>query len=313
MKTIVAVMPYKRKEGMHFLNDAFDGWKAVGGKWTNHWWQPRPLHYFIYRYPLPFRLPRHKTEARLMFVCATTLHFNTFADYVRYEVVPIIWDCWPKVFERTCHFFERHKVRTAVFTSQMMMERMQKRFPDINYLCIPEGINPMPYGPGKELCDRSIDLVEFGRSNKNALPEGFHGKGIVHKYSKDGQWVFPTNKELIEGLGDSKVSLTFPRCDTDPAFSDGIETLTQRYWECMLSRIVMVGRAPFELVELLGYNPVINIDRSDPQGQILEIVRHPEEYQAMVNKNREMALKHCRWETRMEKVEQFLSSCGYIV
>ena len=311
MKKVVAVRPYLYKDKMHFLNDAFEGWRNIGGNWKNHWWQPRPLHFFFYRYSIPFSFPQSKNEARLMFICASTLNFCTYGDYIRYEVIPIIWDCWPKFFKQTCDFFKRNRVKTAIFTSEHMMQRMKARFPNINYLCITEGIDPTPYSKGKELKDRTIDLVEFGRSNKEALPSGFHIDVFVHKCSENGEWVFPTNKELYEGLANSKVSLVFPRCDTQPEFAGGIETLTQRYWECMLSRIVMVGRAPFELVKLLGYNPVIDIDRKNAESQIIEIASKPEKYQPLVDRNREVALKYCNWDNRMDKIKHYLLEKGY--
>lgn len=37
-----------------------------------------------------------------------------------------------------------------------------------------------------------------------------------------------------------------------PEIAGDIETLTQRYWECMFSRMVMVGHAPQELLTLSG-------------------------------------------------------------
>ena len=37
-------------------------------------------------------------------------------------------------------------------------------------------------------------------------------------------------------------------------------TLTQRYWECMFSRMVMVGHAPQEFIDFIGYNPVIELN-----------------------------------------------------
>lgn len=36
-------------------------------------------------------------------------------------------------------------------------------------------------------------------------------------------------------------------------------TLTQRYCECMFSRMVMEGHAPQELIDFIGYNPVIEL------------------------------------------------------
>ena len=312
-KRVVAVRPYQFKEGMQFLNGAFRAWKDAGGAWCDHCWQPRPFHYFFHRYSVPFRLPQSKKEARLVFVSSSILRFNTFADYVRYEVIPMIWDCWPCFFEEISAFLNKNKVRTAIFTSSMTADLMKKRFPGMNILFVPEGIDVSPYRAGKLLKDRSIDLVEFGRSNKKVLNEGFEGKDIVHKCSKNGEWVFPTNKELNEGLAASKVSLTFPRCDTHPEVAGNIETLTQRYWECMLSRVVMVGRAPFELVNLVGYNPVIEIGGKTAENLIMDVVMHPETYQGLADKNREVALQYAGWLGRMHKIMNFLKECGYAV
>ena len=55
-----------------------------------------------------------------------------------------------------------------------------------------------------------------------------------------------------------------------------IETLTQRYWECMLSRCLIVGRAPFELINLIGYNPVIEVEWGNESEQLLRILNNIE-------------------------------------
>lgn len=310
-KRVIAVRPYKFKDGMQFLNGTFNAWKECGGAWKNHYWQPRPLHYFIHRYHIPFHLRQNKKEAHLMFVASSILEFTTYADYVRYEVVPMIWDCWPCFFDKVACFLEKYNVKTAIFTSSMTAELMRKRFPEMNILSVPEGIDISPYMEGKPLRERSIDLVEFGRSNKKVLNIGFENHNIIHKYSKNGEWVFPTNKELYEGLADSKVSLTFPRCDTQPEVAGNIETLTQRYWECMLSRVVMVGRAPFELVNLIGYNPVLEIDGKNAEDIIIDVVKNPDSYQDLVDKNRVTALKYAGWNSRIKKIMTFLKDCGY--
>lgn len=310
-KHVFAVRPYKFREGMQFLNGAFEAWKTCGGDWKNHTWKPRFLHYFIHRYSVPFRVKQSANEAHLMFISSSTLKFNTFADYVRFEVIPMIWDCWPYLFDNVADFIARNNVRTAIFTSSMTAKLMKERFEGLNVLSVTEGIDVAPYLEGKLLKDRTIDLLEFGRSNSKVLKFNMNNPDFVHKYSKNGEWVFPTNKELYEGLADSKVSLTFPRCDTHPEIAGNIETLTQRYWECMLSRVVMVGRAPFELVNLLGYNPVLEIGTNDPVEIILDVVRNPDKFQPLVDKNRAMALKYATWQSRIVSIRNFLISCGY--
>lgn len=310
-KHVLAVRPYRFREGMQFLTGAFEAWKSCGGDWMNHTWKPRFLHYFIHRYSVPFRLKQSAKEAHLMFISSSTLKFNTFADYVRFEVIPMIWDCWPYLFDEVADFIVKNNVRTAVFTSSMTAKLMKERFPELNVMSVTEGIDIVPYSEGKLLKDRTIDLLEFGRSNSKVLKLSIDNQGIVHKYSKNGEWVFPTNKELYEGLADSKVSLTFPRCDTHPEVAGNIETLTQRYWECMLSRVVMVGRAPFELVNLLGYDPVLEIENNDPGEIILDVLRNPDKYQPLVDKNRAMALKYATWHSRIVSIRNYLISCGY--
>ena len=68
-------------------------------------------------------------------------------------------------------------------------------------------------------------------------------------------------KKLIDTISCSRICVSLPRCDVDPSFMGGMETLTQRFWEGMLSRCVLIGCAPQELIDFIGYNPVINIDK----------------------------------------------------
>ena len=79
------------------------------------------------------------------------------------------------------------------------------------------------------------------------------------------------------------------------------------------SRTVLLGRAPKELIELIGYNPVIVLDKNHPDEQVRDIVNHISDYQELVDKNREMALRMAPWEIRMKKIMTWLESLGYQV
>ena len=79
----------------------------------------------------------------------------------------------------------------------------------------------------------------------------------------------------------------------------------------MLSRIVIIGRAPKELIDLIGYNPVIEVDSSNTTEQILDILHHIEDYQELVDKNRETALKMGSWRLRMQQIQEWLKSVNY--
>ena len=159
---------------------------------------------------------------------------------------------------------------------------------------------------------RGIDLLEFGRSNEKvfqvALPET-----IKHVCTKvNGEFIY-ANEQLYDAMGDAKVTITLPRSMTQPEIAGDIETLTQRYWECMLSRMVMLGHAPKELVDLIGYNPVIELDADHATEQVQDILAHIEKYQQLVDKNRETALKMGDWSVRMQEVMKWLKDYGYEV
>ena len=97
-----------------------------------------------------------------------------------------------------------------------------------------------------------------------------------------------------------KVIISFPQSDTHPERAGEIETLTQRYWEAMLSRALVVGRAPKELVDMAGYNPVVEVDWDNPQEQLCRILENIGSYQEFVNKNYEFAFRNASWDIRVQ-------------
>ena len=307
MKTVKAVAPYSH--GINFKMQTYDAWTKAGGQTMRSHYPWRIFHRFAFDYELP-TIHKSKDIAQLRFVEPVSINFDTFPDYARYEIIPFIWDCWPRYFEKTCKWFKRHEVSTAIFTSSQTAERMRERFPEMNILWCPEGIDTSLYSEGKELKNREIDILEFGRSNRKVFKAELPSS-IRHVCTmQDGKYIF-TNEELRQSMGDAKVTITLPRSITQPDVAGDIETLTQRYWECMLTRMVMVGHAPKELVDFIGYNPVIEIDTEDPNGQINDILQHLADYRDLTNRNREVALQKGDWTARMQGVMDFLKENGY--
>lgn len=307
MKTVKAVAPYSH--GINFKMQTYDAWTKAGGQTMRSHYPWRIFHRFAFDYELP-TIRKSKDIAQLRFVEPVSINFDTFPDYACHEIIPFIWDCWPRYFEKTCDWFKRHDVRTAIFTSSQTAERMRERFPEMNILWCPEGIDTSLYSEGKELKNREIDILEFGRSNRKVFKAELPSS-IRHVCTmQDGKYIF-TNEELRQSMGDAKVTITLPRSITQPDVAGDIETLTQRYWECMLTRMVMVGHAPKELVDFIGYNPVIEIDTEDPNGQINDILQHLADYRDLTNKNREVALQKGDWTVRMQGVMDFLKGNGY--
>lgn len=309
MKSVKAVAPYIHPEFLNFKTAPFEAWERIGGKVAESRYPARLFHGLAFRFELPM-VWKNRNEARLRFMEPVSLSFDTFPDYARYEIIPFVWDCWPCYFEKMCRWMEKHQVRTAIFTSSQTAELMRQRFPELNILHCPEAVDTSNYYEGKLLKERDIDLLEFGRESNLNVTENRRIRYVCTKVN--GKFIY-TNEQLYDAMGDAKITIALPRSITDPEITQGIETLTQRYWECMLSRMVMVGHVPKELTDLIGYNPVIELDREHPNEQIMDILAHIEDYQPLVDRNRETALRLGDWTLRMQQVMDRLRECGYEV
>lgn len=305
-KILKAVAPYHHPGFLNFKQAPFEAWKQNGGMVTGEHYPPRFLHGAAYRWEMP-TVWKSKKEARLRLVEPVSLSFDTFPDYARYEVVPMFWDCWPCYFEKTRDWLVRHRVKTTIFSSRQTAERMREALPNINIIWCAEAVDDSVYDKGKLLKDREIDLLEFGRSNDriiNAekLEQVWIGENSLnHVCTKQhGKFIY-TNEQLYQAMGDAKVTIALPRSMTQPEMAGDIETLTQRYWECMFSRMVMVGHASQELVDFIGYNPVIELrEEISAEALIRDVLEHIDDYQELVDKNRETAERLGSWDVRMK-------------
>ena len=99
----------------------------------------------------------------------------------------------------------------------------------------------------------------------------------------------------------------FPQSDTNPQKAGSLETLTQRYWEAMLSGCIIVGRAPQELIDFIGYNSVVEVEWDNPEMQLSNILHDIDSYQKIVDKSLESARKHASWDCRMPTIKECLS------
>jgi hypothetical protein len=238
--------------------------------------------------------------SRLIVPCAGLPDPFAFPYAYAHEIIPVMWDTWPRYHERLIASFQRHRVRLAFFTQRQVAELVQQRLPAVRCVWMPEGIDPEGYHLGTALQSRRVDLLELGR-----LMPRFHAEvrkiECEHRFRDPREGLlFPDFTSLAQGLSDAKITVCFPRCDTHPEHGGNIETLTQRYWECMLSRTLIVGRAPKELVDFIGYNPVVEVDWNDPAGQVANLIENIAKYQDPVDRNREIACRLAPWSARMD-------------
>lgn len=309
MKTVKAVAPYYHKGGINFKHKPYEAWISLGGKTAKTHYPCRALHGLAYRYELPL-LGKNKKEARLRFVQPYSLFFDSFPDYAQYEIIPFFWDVWPENFEKTFTWLAKHDIKTAIFTSSQVAAMVQAKFPRMNVLAVTEGIDVETYSKGKQLKDREIDFLEYGREIDHVVKYSIEDKIKYVRGKRNGKPIF-SQQELIETLANSKVVAAYTKKWTNPEQAGEIDTLTQRYWECMLSGCIMIGHAPKELLDLIGYNPVIEVDRENQDGQLMNVLADIADYQDLVDRNRNSAIKYGDWKYSMQKVINFLQNKGY--
>ena len=222
-----------------------------------------------------------------------------------HEIVPVMWDVWPDNREAFIRFIRNNRVKTVFCTSSQNVRYINERVPGVKVIWMPEGIKVEAYPMGPRLFDRKIDLLCYGRRKEDLVQK-------IDAYKWHSGFRFETGHrglkfkgftDLIAGIQDAKMTICYPQCDTCPEKAGDIETLTQRYWECMLCGTLIVGRAPKELIEVCGgRNPVIELDGSDPCRQIKEILDHLADYQEKIDENRALAEKFAPWSGRIEKI-----------
>ncbi len=314
MKTVKAVAPYIYPGGINFKHKPYEAWVRLGGQVAPAHYPPRCLHGLAFRYEIPRALKKLslslKDSVRLRFVQPWTIKFDTFPDYALYEVIPFFWDVWPENFEKTFAWLKKHEVKTAIFTSSQVAEMVKTKFPVMNVLSVTEGIDIETYSEGKRLKDREIDFLEYGREIDHVVKYSVADKINYVKGKSNGKPIF-SQQELVENLANSKVVAAYTKKWTNPEQAGDIDTLTQRYWECMLSGCVMIGHAPKELVDLIGYNPVIEIDMDTPDEQLMNIMANITDYQELADKNRTSAIKYGEWKYSMQRVMNFLREKEY--
>lgn len=63
------------------------------------------------------------------------------------------------------------------------------------------------------------------------------------------------------------------------------------------------------MVDFIGYNPVIELtDKISPEELIANVIEHIEDYQSLVDKNRETAERLGSWDVRMKWLMSELSN-----
>ncbi|WP_288735333.1 glycosyltransferase [uncultured Phocaeicola sp.] len=271
---------------------------------------------------LPFLI--RKKKAIIITAAGDTIFKESFPYFYNSEIIPMLWDVWPARWEGISYNLQYLQCKLCFVTVRSVAERIKKEI-GINAYWIPEGICITDYQKGVPLAIRKNDILELGRQHVfyHNILERLERENQIHGYARNSYYpngnyktlAFPKANELIEALPTFKIIVSFPRTITHPEQAGKMETLTQRYWEGMLSGCLIIGKAPQELIDLIGYNPVVDINLNESEGtlkkQIIAILQNISAYQNLVDKNYETALQYASWDQRMEQIKRILTQHGY--
>ena len=265
-----------------------EAWTSEGGEVKQDLHLPWIVKQIIGRLGLCFACTK-KSKETLLVTCGGRPEYFAWPWCYRYEIVPIMWDCWPRYQPNLPRILKKMHVRTIFCTSSQTADYVRERCPGIKAIWLPEGIKVDLYPMGPRLTERRHDVLRIGRD-------------------ADGTIWYQTHEELTAAMRDSRIMICRPRCDTDPNMAGNIETLTQRYWEAMLSGCVIVGRAPKELISICSYNPVVEVKEEDYDAGVTKVLRHLSDYQGLVDRNREFAARNADWTNRIRLIKAEISS-----
>ena len=221
------------------------------------------------------------------------------------------WDIWDSDIDGWVNQLNRYNVGLCMCSSSAAAGKLSGSSFRGEVAYVPEGIETSNYTSGVRLGLRPIHLLQLGRRSSrwhDQVTGPVSEAGFVQKFeNRPGEIIFPSRTDLYEGLSSSAISVCFPRSMTHPQQASGVETFTLRYLESFASGCLVLGHAPPDLVSLFGYNPVVEVDWSDPVSQTIDILGSLSSYQNLVDRNIARVLEIGSWESRSTSILANLS------
>lgn len=220
-----------------------------------------------------------------------------------------MFDAWPNQHKKILNFVIKYKIKNVFFSSSQVTDIFNNKKLKANFYWIPEAIKVDEY-QFEDYENKKIDVLCLGRkydSYHNDILNILKNENKIYLFEKEkGKLIFPSRASFIKGLASAKISICVPSSITHPGKSGIIETMTMRYLQSMISKCLILGHAPKEMIELFGYNPVIEIDKIKPQSQIINILNNFENYIPLIEKNYNNVIENHTWNNRWTSIKEKL-------
>lgn len=223
-----------------------------------------------------------------------------------------LFDAWPHDHQKICNFANRYKIDYLFVTASQAAQTIKPQLLKTKINWIPEGINPAEYKQNIKLADKQIDVLAIGRkydSYHQAIVDKLEENKYIYLYEKvKGRLIFDNRNDFVVALANAKISICVPSSITHPERAGDIETMTIRYLQSMVSKCIVLGHAPKEMIDLFGYNPVIEIDYDNPFGQLESILNNYVDYKELIERNYNEVINNHTWQCRWEQIKSIYTA-----
>ncbi|MBS1707045.1 MAG: glycosyltransferase family 1 protein [Armatimonadetes bacterium] len=255
------------------------------------------------------------SQARGAFTVLMNIHNIRFAGPALLKTkgkrAALVHDAWPQYQADIVDLAARYGLDHVFVTARDAVRDLSAMDSSRTYEWMPESLAREPVQP-LPLGEKSIDVFQIGRRYETyheAIAPALESAEKSYLYEREkGVIAIPDHSDFLRALGQSKVSICFPSSLTHPERSGNVETMTLRYLQSMASNCIIVGKAPAEMIDLFGYNPVVEADLSDPTGQILEILADTGRYADLVESNARAVMENHRWSNRIELIRAYFTA-----
>ncbi len=251
-------------------------------------------------------LARYHPNTRLKNIVGIFMRYDDaqyLAPYLKNvsgKSVGILYDAWEPNLPAIADYYSRLKFDYLFVTAKSSAEYLAKALQETNVRWLPESLLDENYSC-LQLLDRKTDVVQFGRYFAPAhekLKNIASANAINYLCSENtNQLLFDDDEVFLSALGEARISICYARIFSHPNLTGSTNTMTLRYLQSMMSGCILIGSTPPEMIDLFGFNPVIEVTIENMESLVLDVVNNPDKYQEASTRNHEAAKLHL-WKDR---------------
>ena len=221
-----------------------------------------------------------------------------------------MYDAWEPLFDSIEKTIRNYNINILLTASKQSADYFDGlKINNFKAQWVPEAVDVTKYR-FVDYKNRTIDVLQLGRKWNE-----YHEKikpieaSLVYRYEKQaGTIIFKTREDFLDGLAHSKISICVPSTITHPEITGKISTVTNRFFQSMASKCLIVGKLPSDMIHLFDYNPIIEIDDENAEAQIYFILENYETYLPLIEKNYEVVKKYHNWNERITSIENAIKT-----